>query len=125
MEGELPKELDVYRWMSVFDMNQDGKISFEEFVATMIVKMDNFMTSDDIIDLFEKVDRLSLGYITIKSIMEATELLHKSVTEEEALLMVAAIDTNCDRKIDFPEFNRMMKVMRKDILFCVGAILAT
>ena len=125
MEGKVPDEIDVMRWIKVFDMNQDGTISFHEFVATLIVKMDNFMTSDDIIDLYEKCDLSNMGYITTRSVVQASAVSGNNITVEDASLMIKAFGSDCSRRIDFHEFNRMMKVMRKDILFCVGSILAT
>ena len=124
MDGKEPDEIDVIRWIKVFDMNHDGTISFHEFVATLVVKMDNFMTSDDIIDLYERCDVSNMGYITTRSVMQASALSGTNITVEDAMLMMKAVGSDCSRRIDFHEFNHMMKFMRKDILFCVGAILS-
>ena len=124
MDGKTPNQTDVNRWIKVFDMNYDGAISFQEFVATLIVKMEHFMTSKDIVDLYEKLDGLNMGYITTSNIINASALAGNYITIEDAKLMIKAVGSDCSKRIDFHEFNRMMKVMRKDILFCVGAILA-
>lgn len=125
MDGEVPKLVDVNRWIRVFDINHDLKIRFEEFVATLIVKMEYFMTSTDVIDLFSKCDLKSRGYITIHNVIHAAALSGKVVTAEDARLMFKEIGPSWHRRITFMEFERVMKIMRKDILFCVGAILAT
>ena len=125
MEGEVPKLTDVNRWIRVFDVNHDLKICFEEFVATLIVKMEHFMTPPDIVDLFSKCDLKNRGYITCHNVIQATALSGKRITVEDARLMFKEIGPSWHRRITFMEFERVMKIMRKDILFCVGAILAT
>ena len=41
MGEEKPTDDRINRWIKAFDMNQDVQITFEEFVATLIVKMEN------------------------------------------------------------------------------------
>ena len=126
MGGEIPNESDVNRWIRVFDMNHDLRISFDEFVATLFVKMDNFMTEVEILDLFQKCDVSNRGYITIENIVQAMTNIGKNLQVSEARLMVRDANSNCTNgKIEIAEFNRIMGIMRKDILFCVGAILST
>ena len=50
----------------------------------------------------------------------------KTLQVSEARLMVRDAHSNCSNgKIELAEFNRIMGIMRKDILFCVGAIFST
>ena len=125
MEGQVPNIVDVNRWIRVFDINHNLKICFEEFVATLIVKMEHFMTSSDITNLFSKCDLKNRGYITCHNVVQATALSGKTITVEDARLMFKEIGPSWHRRITLMEFERVMKIMRKDILFCVGAILAT
>lgn len=126
MGGEIPNESDVNRWIRVFDMNHDLRISFDEFVATLIVKMDNFMKEMEILDLFQKCDGSNRGYITIENIIQAMANIGKNLQVSEARLMIREVNSDCTNgKIEIAEFNRIMGIMRKDILFCVGAILST
>ena len=83
------------------------------------------MTSTDVVDLFSKCDLKNRGYITIHNVIQAAALSGKTITAEDARLMFKEIGPSWHRRITFMEFDRVMKIMRKDILFCVGAILAT
>ena len=125
VNGKIPNQVEVQRWIKVFDMNYDCDISYEEFVATIIVKMEHLMTTKDIIRTFKKCDLRDEGYINAKSIRETAAMLGKHITEEEACLMIKNVDAYYKERIDLIEFNRMMQIMKKDILFCVGTILAS
>ena len=125
MGGKVPSKIDLTRWIRVFDMNQDLQISYEEFVATVIIKMENFMSSNDIVHLFSKCDLRDRGYITIDNVIQVTKMLGDKISIEDAKCMFKDSATSSKRGLDFCEFKEMMQVMRKDILFCVGAILAT
>ena len=126
MGGEIPNESDINHWIRVFDMNHDLQISFEEFVATLIVKMDNFLNEVDILNIFKKCDVSHRGYITIENIIQAMANIGKNLHVSEARLMVRDAHSNgTNGKIEIAEFNRIMGMMRKDILFCVGALFST
>ena len=125
MEGENVGLLDVYRWIRMFDMNQDGKIGFEEFAATLLVKMENFMTPKDVLQLFTKCDASDKGYITANGVMKASARAGKDITIEDAKIMLNGAGIKCKGKVDFVEFSRIMEIMRKDILFLVGSLLST
>ena len=125
MGGKVPSQVDLTRWIRVFDMNQDSQISYEEFVATVIIKMESFMSSNDISRLFMKCDLRERGYITIDNVIQVARMLGEKVTIQDAKCMFKDSTTSSKRGLDFPEFKEMMQIMRKDILFCVGAILAS
>ena len=125
MGDELPTKSRVDRWIKKFDMNNDQKICFEEFVATLLVKMVSFMTQPDIAHLFEKCDIGSRGYITTDNLIQVMADQGKEIKVEEARLMIREMDSDDNKRIEFNEFSRGMKVMRQDILFHFGAILAT
>ena len=125
MGGKVPSQVDLTRWIRVFDMNQDSQISYEEFVATVIIKMESFMSSNDISRLFMKCDLRERGYITIDNVIQVARMLGEKITIQDAKCMFKDSTTSSKRGLDFPEFKEMMQIMRKDILFCVGAILAS
>ena len=125
LDEKQTQKLDVNRLVRVFDMNHDLKISFEEFVATMIVKMETLMTQNDIKHIFKRCDLRSKGYITIGDIIQVMASFGKELQVENARLMLREADLNFNGRIELNEFNRIMRIMRKDILFCVGIIIAT
>ena len=125
MGEEKPTDDRINRWIKAFDMNQDVQITFEEFVATLIVKMETFLTNHDIMCLFEKCDLKDEGCITLDNLIQIMASLGKELSIEEAQLMIGNAGSRCCERIEFNEFYRMMRIMRKDILFCVGSILAT
>lgn len=125
MGDEMPTEHDVNRWIKVFDMHQNHQITFEEFVATLVVRMENFMPESDIVRLFAKCDLQNQGYITIDNLIQVMAAQGKELTVEEARLMLREANLKSLPRIDFIEFKRIMKIMKKDILFYVGSILAT
>ena len=54
-------------------MDDDLEMGFEEFAATVLVCMDNFITDGDISDIFGKCDIKDKGYITVEDLIEATD----------------------------------------------------
>lgn len=125
MDDKAPSDSDVNRWIRVFDMNHDVEISFEEFVATMIVKMENFMSQNEIFELFRKCDVQNEGYITTENIIEVMASQGEHLKVSEARMMLREVSSSRKSRIEITEFHRMMEIMRKDILFCVGAILSS
>ena len=65
------------------------------------------------------------GYITADSIIQAMAVIGTDLKLEEARLMIRDVSSNCKGNIDLSEFTRIMDIMKKDILFCVRAILVT
>ena len=125
MDGKVPNKVDIARWIRAFDMNQDSQISYEEFVATVIIKMEDFMPSKDVALLFCKCDILDRGYITLDDVIQVGRMLGYPITLNDAKLMFKNSTTSSKRGLTFIEFNQMIQIMKKDILFCVGSILAT
>ena len=122
--GEIATPVDIARWIGIFDMSDNLEIDFEEFVATMLVAMDNLITDDDISDIFWRCDTRGAGYITVEDLIEAMDAVGKHLTYDDAKLMIQEGDLNDNGQIEIEELREMMRVMTKDVLFCFGAILA-
>ena len=122
--GERPTQVEIARWIAIFDMSNDHTIGFEEFVSTMLVAMDNLITEDDILDTFRRLDADENGYITVDELIEAMYAEGKHLTYDDAQLMIRQADSNIDGKIEAKELIEMLQVMTKDVLFCFGAMLA-
>ena len=111
MDGKVPNKVDLSRWMRAFDMNQDLQISYEEFVATVIIKMENFMLSKHIVLLFSKCDILDRGYITIDDVIQVGRMSGNLITLKDAKLMFKDSATSSKRGLNFIEFNQMMQII--------------
>ena len=84
--GQNPTDEEINEMMREVDLNQDGKIDFDEFMILMTKSSPDTQTEEEVINAFR---------------------VYK-MTEEEADEMVKQADIDKDGMINYEEFVRMM-----------------
>ena len=106
--GWTPTEGELQELIGVIDMDENGCISFDEFVWLMSQDIHDEDIEDEIRDAFRVFDREGHGFI---SVIDLTDLLSKigeklSMDEVEELISEADIDG--DGNIYYDEFIAMI-----------------
>eukprot|EP00388_Colpodella_angusta_P021871 GDKJ01055713.1.p1 GENE.GDKJ01055713.1~~GDKJ01055713.1.p1 ORF type:complete len:555 (-),score=139.23 GDKJ01055713.1:126-1718(-) len=94
------------------DMNRSGRIDYSEFLAAMIQQ--EVYGQDHLCRLaFQAFDPADTGYITSEGLRYVLGKTLGEQTLEEYKQMIFEVDANKDGKIDFAEFENLMKRNRK------------
>nr|XP_037276735.1 calmodulin-beta-like [Rhipicephalus microplus] len=121
--GEKLTDEEVDAMIREADMDGDGQVNYEEFVALIttvekeeqalrkIIKMSDSLSDDTIAELreaFALFDKNSNGAISTKELGNVMRALGQNPTEAELKDMIAEVDTDGDGTVDFPEFLALM-----------------
>lgn len=126
---ELKNNPIVRRVISIFDMNQDGKISFYEFIVGLSALTDISLNRMDKLNFAFKIyDYDSDGYISNGDLFKTLKLLTgKSMNDLQIQQVVdrtiVTADKDYDGKISFEEFVDCVQDMRVCELFSLNLFL--
>ena len=98
------------------DIDGNGMIDFEEFLAVMTHRLEDQEKENELIDAFKCFDRDGDGTISLKEIKFIVCTLgeNQKLSEKEAEEMMRAVDSDGDGVISYKEFvNLMMSRIRK------------
>ena len=98
---------ELKRIVGKFDVNGDGQIDFDEFMA-MMTRHDNRQV-DELKQAFDVFDKDGDGTISGKELEIVMRALGEHIDRETIDLMIESVDTDTNGYIDFEEFRRMMK----------------
>ena len=126
---ELGKNPIIKRVLKIFDLNEDGKISFFEFINGLSIFMDSF--SDKIQKLefvFKIYDYDEDGYISNGDLFKTIKLLiGNNLTNNHLQQMVdrtiILVDKDLDGKISFDEFIDFVEDFQIYELFTINLFL--
>ncbi|OQR86017.1 protein kinase [Achlya hypogyna] len=115
--GQRLSEPEIDAIMKMADIDGDGGISFEEFVAMMNSSLFKWGTIDeqDMHVAFEIFDTNHDGFISADELAYVFSMFGNAspVTEADVLDLMGTIDTNGDGKIDYNEFAALMSGLLK------------
>ena len=94
--------------MREVDLNQDGKIDFDEFMTLMIKTSPENQAEEEVINAFRVFDKEGNGLISSAELKHIMMNIGDKMTEEEADEMVNEADIDEDGMINYEEFVRMM-----------------
>ena len=106
--GQNPTEDEINEMMREVDLNQDGKIDFEEFMILMTKSSPDTKTEEEVINAFRVFDKEGNGLIASSELKHIMMTIGDKMTEEEADEMVNEADIDEDGMINYEEFVRMM-----------------
>ena len=106
--GQTPTGEEINEMMREVDLNQDGKIDFDEFMSLMIKSSPDTQTEEEVINAFWVFDKEGNGLISSAELKHIMMTIGDKMTEEEADEMVNEADIDEDGMINYEEFVRMM-----------------
>ena len=106
--GQSPTEEEINEMMREVDLNQDGKIDFDEFMILMTRSSPDTQTEEEVINAFRVFDKEGNGLIASSELKHIMMTIGDKMTEEEADEMVNEADIDEDGMINYEEFVRMM-----------------
>ena len=106
--GQNPTDEEINEMMKEVDLNQDGKIDFDEFMTLMLRNSPETQTEDEVINAFRVFDKEGKGLISSAELKHIMMTIGDKMTEEEADEMVNEADIDEDGMINYEEFVRMM-----------------
>ena len=100
-------DAELKRIVSKFDVNGDGQIDFDEFLAMMTGHEKKEV--DELKQAFDVFDKDGDGTISGKELEVVMKALGEHIDRDTIDLMIESVDTDANGYIDFEEFRRMMK----------------
>lgn len=107
--GFEPKKEEIKRMIAEIDKDGSGRISFNDFLHLMTMKMAEKDTREEILKAFRLFDDDDTGKISFKNLKRVARELGESLTDEELREMIDEADLNNDGEVDQEEFLRIMK----------------
>lgn len=108
--GEKLTEDEIEDMIRAVDLNGDGVIDFEEFIALMRLRMgdNNRDPEEDLRDAFNMFDTDKSGSIDREEVKQLMKKLAQDLTAEELDAIMGEVDTDGDGEISFEEFRALM-----------------
>ncbi|KAL2270086.1 hypothetical protein VTJ83DRAFT_2270 [Remersonia thermophila] len=114
--GEVMRELGLNPTASELrdlvneaDLNNDGVISFEEFLALMSHSANEQDAEQELLNAFKTFDKDGSGTISTEELRSVLKSLGENLTDAELDEMIKLADHNGDGQIDYAEFANIMK----------------
>ena len=107
--GFEPKKEEIKKMIADIDPEGTGKLSFEEFLQLMSVKMAEKDSKEEILKAFRLFDDDDTGKISFKNLKRVAKELGENLTDEELQEMIDEADRDGDGEISQDEFLRIMK----------------
>jgi len=112
--GIEPTKEELKRLVADVDPDGLGKLSYEEFLNIMTVKMSEKDSKEDVLRAFRLFDDDDTGKISFKNLKRVAHELGENLTDEEIQEMIDEADKDGDGEISQEEF---LKIMRKACLY--------
>ena len=90
------------------DLNSDGRVELDEFIALMSRNSPDTQTEDEVINAFRVFDKEGNGLIATAELKHIMMTIGDKMTEAEADEMIHEADIDDDGVINYEEFVRMM-----------------
>ena len=106
--GQNPSEDDIEEMMVTADANQDGKISYDEFMTLISNQIKSSEDVDEMSEAFAVFDVDKDGFITKSELRQVMNRLGENLTDAQLTAMIKEADTDNDGKISIKEFKNLM-----------------
>lgn len=112
--GFEPTKEELKKLIADIDPNGLGKLSYDEFLDIMTVKMSEKDSKEEVLRAFRLFDDDDTGKISFKNLKRVAHELGESLTDEEIQEMIDEADRDGDGEISQEEF---LRIMRKACLY--------
>lgn len=112
--GIEPTKEELKKLVADVDPDSVGKLSFEEFLDIMTVKMSEKDSKEEVLRAFRLFDDDDTGKISFKNLKRVATELGETLTDEEIQEMIDEADKDGDGEISQEEF---LRIMRKACLY--------
>ena len=110
---QYPSKEEIEQILKEIDINNDGKIYFNQFLKIMAKRLKNILYDEDkyLKSVFDLLDRNKNGLISIDEIRRIVSHSNDSenISEKEIELIMKEADTDGDGLISFEELKMIMK----------------
>ncbi|CAH1370835.1 hypothetical protein MTP99_012348 [Tenebrio molitor] len=107
--GFEPKKEEIKKMIADIDTKGTGKLSFDDFIQLMTMKMAEKDSKEEIMKAFRLFDDDETGKISFKNLKRVAKELGENLTDEELQEMIDEADRDGDGEINQEEFLRIMK----------------
>lgn len=98
---------ELQQWLNGVDADGDGKINFDEYLAVLGPKSEEYDAA--IIAVFKEFDKDGSGKISHAELKAALSKIGGAASDELITAMIQLADENGDGSIDYNEFLKIMK----------------
>ncbi len=106
--GEKMTDADLQDMINEVDVEGNGSITFDGFMALMNKKLRNEDVEEEIIETFKKFDQDNNGLIGPEDIYNLLHNFNQDITISEAEEMIKNIDIDDDGMVNYKEFVKMI-----------------
>ncbi|KAH8321749.1 hypothetical protein KR074_011243, partial [Drosophila pseudoananassae] len=107
--GFEPKKEEIKRMIADIDKDGSGRLTFNDFLHLMTVKMAEKDTKEEILKAFRLFDDDETGKISFKNLKRVARELGETLSDEELREMIDEADLDNDGEVNQEEFLRIMK----------------
>lgn len=107
--GFEPKKEEIKKMIAEIDKEGTGKLSYEDFLQLMTMKMAEKDTKEEILKAFRLFDDDDTGKISFRNLKRVAKELGETLTDEELREMIEEADLDGDGEVNQEEFLRIMK----------------
>mmetsp|Transcript_23210 Transcript_23210/g.44303 ORF Transcript_23210/g.44303 Transcript_23210/m.44303 type:complete len:261 (+) Transcript_23210:1530-2312(+) len=106
--GKRVGKADVKALLQAVDVDKDGTISYEEFIAATI-HLHKIENEETLWAAFQSFDTDHSGFITAEELTHALETFGTPLPMKEVTQMIAEVDSDRDGRVNYQEFVEMMR----------------
>ena len=106
--GLNPTKEEVSLMISEMDLNNNGRVDYNEFLMLMEQKMQQQDTEEELIESFKILDKDGIGLISSTELRHVLSALGDKVDPEIVEKMIREGDLDGDGHINYEEFVKMM-----------------
>lgn len=108
--GQNPTETELHDIIKQYDRDESGTIDFIEFFDLMYKKMKETEMEQEILEIFEALDRDGNGVLSGQEIQSVMDLVGVHLTNDQVAELIKQADLDEDGCLNFSEFFRMMSL---------------
>jgi Ca2+-binding EF-hand superfamily protein len=103
-----PTKQELEDMLNEVDIDKNGTIDFDEFVALMGQKFQNRDTEEELQLAFKVFDKNNDGFISHSELKQMMHNLGENLTDDQIAEMIREADIDGDGQINYNEFLKMM-----------------